>query len=329
MSCELNRVAITGANGFVGSHVVRTLREAGIFPIPLVRTSQSEPYEIIVGNIDELHMHDLPSMDAMVHCVARTHVTRENKGSAFSAYRQINVEGTRSALKAAKRANAQHFVFLSSIKALGEETKRDNPFQDNSVAAPEDPYGITKLEAENVVREMASEWGMAWTIIRPPLVYGPGVVANFRSLIEFVERGVPLPFGSVTNKRSLIYVENLANFIHFCLRETSTRGKIFGISDEEALSTAEIIRKIAKASGKQARLINVPPFAAQSLAKWFGLSGLYRRLFASLEIDPSGAKNLGWRPPFDHDEAFNRTIKLKRSSLSQRTRNPDTQANRL
>lgn len=308
MTSSIDRIAVTGANGFVGSSVVRNLREAGALPIPIVRTAQGQPNEIIAGEINQLHARDLPRIDAMVHLVARTHVTHETATDALSAYRHVNVEGTRSALVAARKANAKHFIFLSSIKALGEETRLNYPFRDDSLAAPEDPYGITKLEAESIVREMADQWGLAWTIIRPPLVYGPGVVANFRTLIKLVERGVPLPVGAVRNRRSLIYVENLANFVLFCLQEKAARGKILAVSDGKALSTAEIVQKIADAGGKRARLLRIPPKTMRYIATLMGCSSVYRRLFASLEIDPRGAFDLGWSPPFDQDEAFRCTV---------------------
>ena len=302
------KVAVTGATGFVGTHLLHRLAHSAWTAVPLVRRPSGLAGEEVVGALESAGETTIAPLDAMIHLAARTHVMNETDADPLAAYRATNVAGTEAALRMAQRAGVKHFVFLSSVKAMGEETAPGHPFTETTAPAPEDPYGLTKLEAEQLVRSFCEANSMAWTIVRPPLVYGPGVKANFQALAKLARSGIPLPFGSTSNRRSLVYVGNLVDFLVFALDNESAQNALFLLDDGAPFSTGAMLRAMAEAEGRKARLVafpaNVMKFATSSIGK----SGVYRRLFGSLELDSSAARAAGWSPPYSSAQGFAATL---------------------
>jgi nucleoside-diphosphate-sugar epimerase len=255
----------------------------------------------------------LAGVDAVVHLAARVHVMRDAAADPLAEFRRVNVDGTRALLEEAIQAGARRFLYASSVKALGEGG--DAVLTDDTPPAPADPYGISKVEAETVVRELADAAGVHAPILRFPLVYGPGVRANFLKLLQLVDRGIPLPFGLVRNRRSMVYVENAAAAVVAALESPAAARESFLVSDGEDLSTPELVRRIARALGRPARLIPIPPalFAAGgrvgdllARALPFPLtSAAVHRLLGSLAVDSSRLARLtGFAPPFTVDQGL-------------------------
>jgi nucleoside-diphosphate-sugar epimerase len=293
-------VLVTGATGFVGTPLCAGLAAAGYRVRRALRASQAAaPDDSIVGDIgpDTDWREALAGVDAVVHLAARTHVLHDTADDPLAAYRRINVEGTQRLATAALRAGVRHFVFMSSIKVNGEAT-RDAPFRAADPPRPEDAYGNTKREAEEVLRTLAAPGGLQLTILRPPLVYGPGVKGNFLRLMKLVARGVPLPLGSIENRRSLVYVGNLNDLVLACLRSPHAAGQTFLVSDGVDLSTPELVRALATALGVRPRLVPFPPRLLELVAAVLRRSDELKRLTGSLEVDANpNLERLGWRPP--------------------------------
>ncbi len=239
----------------------------------------------------------------------------ETSGDPLAAYRQVNVEGTECLARQAAAKGVQRLVFLSSVKVLGEET--DVPYSEQNLPGPQDPYGVSKLEAENILQQIAEETGLEVVIIRPPLVYGPGVKANFRKLLGMIQRGLPLPFAGINNRRSLIYLGNLIDVIITCATHPKAAGNTFMVSDGEDISTPELIRRIAHALGVSARLFPVPLSLMRLAGKLVGRSAAVNRLTGSLTVDSSKIRReLGWEPPFTMEEGLRETAEWFKSSSS-------------
>ena len=249
----------------------------------------------------------LKNIDVVIHLAQRAHVMEERETDPLSVYRKINVDSMKNLLGQCVDANVKRFIFISSIKVNGEFTF-NNPFSEVSQPAPEDPYGISKLEAENLLKEICSRSKMDYVIIRPPLIYGPDVPANFKSLIRIVQKGIPLPFGGIKNQRSMIGISNLIDFILFAAVKPEAAGNIFLISDGEDLSLPGLIQKIAAANSQKPPLFYFPVIILKIL--FFLISGnrLSRRLISSLQIDSSKAKTLGWNPPHTVDFDIRRAV---------------------
>jgi nucleoside-diphosphate-sugar epimerase len=247
--------------------------------------------------------------DAVVHLAARVHMMRDTAVDALAEYRRVNVEGTVALAKQSAAAGVQRFVFLSSIKVNGEGTATGRPYSSSDSPAPKDPYGLSKLEAEQELQKIADATGMEVVRVRPPLVYGPNVGANFRSMMNWVRRGIPLPFGAIDNRRSFVAVGNLVDLLVTCLEHPGARNQLFLASDGQDLSTAELLRAIARQMGKPSRLISVPPKALKALALLVGRPGIAQRLCESLQVDSLATQTtLGWRPPLSVDEALRLTV---------------------
>jgi nucleoside-diphosphate-sugar epimerase len=229
----------------------------------------------------------------------------------LTEFRKVNVAGTENLARQAAKAGVKRFVFLSSIKVNGEFTEAGQPFTADDVPAPEDPYGISKHEAERLLRQVAAETGMEVVVIRPPLVYGPGVKANFESMMRWLVRGVPLPLAAVTeNRRSLVALDNLVDLIVTCLNHSAAANQIFLVSDGEDLSTVELIKRMGVALGLPSRLFYIPPKLLKFSAEIVKKPGIYRRLCGSLELDISKTRQLlGWTPPVSIDEGLRRAAK--------------------
>jgi nucleoside-diphosphate-sugar epimerase len=249
----------------------------------------------------------LHGQTTVIHTAARAHVMNDKSEDPVQEFRQVNVDGTLKLARQAADAGIQRFVFVSSIKANGEQTALGQPFTPEDQPAPEDPYGLSKLEAEQGLRELASETGMEVVIIRPPLVYGPGVKGNFASMIKLVEKGLPLPLGAIRNKRSLVVLDNLVDLIITCIDHPAAANQVFLAGDGEDLSTTELLQGVAKAMGKPSRLVPVPAGLLMFGATMLGKKAMAQRLLGSLQVDISKARNLlGWQPPMSVEEGLKR-----------------------
>lgn len=309
------KLLITGSTGFVGSALARAAIVRGLHVRAGVRRP---PVRSIVG-ADYVQLNDfsdrnayiqaLAGIDVVVHCAARVHVMNDTAPDILAAFRLVNVEGTLALARYAEAAGVKRFVFVSSVKVNGESTHAGRPFRETDVAAPQDPYGISKHEAEEGLRRLAATTGMDVTIIRPPLVYGPGVKANFAALMNAIERNFPLPLGAVRNQRSLVSLDNLVDLILLCLDHPQASNQTFLVSDDQDLSIADLVRAMARATCKQVRLIPVPVWLLQASARLVGKRAAIQRMCGNLQVDISKAKEqLGWTPLISVDEGLRRVI---------------------
>ncbi len=301
------KVLVTGSNGFVGQALCAHLAQLKHHVWAQARQTQSlsinEHFAQYLCRLEADFSHipaeklRLEIIEAVVHCAARVHQVRESSGDPLAAYRAVNTAATLALAQAAADAGVRRFVFLSSVKVNGEFTQRGQPFVSNE-AAPQDPYGISKWEAELGLKEIAAKTGMEVVIIRPPLVYGPGVKANFLTMMRTLHRGIPLPFGAIHNQRSLVALPNLVDFIALCLTHPQAANQTFMISDQQDVSTTELLRGIGKALNRPARLLPVPQGMLQLSLKAIGKGGVAQRLMGDLTVDSTPAMRLlGWKPP--------------------------------
>jgi nucleoside-diphosphate-sugar epimerase len=304
------KIAVSGANGFVGRRVLQWIERAGHVAVPLVRKSSGLPAEVVVGDLGVSALPDtaLAGADAVIHLAARTHIVRDAAVDPVAVYRHSNVASTAHLLDAAFAAGVTRFVYISSIKASGEWTLPGAPFTADTPPRPEDAYGTSKLEAEELVRTRCAEADVTWTILRPPLVHGAGAKGNLDLLIRAVASGIPLPFAGLNNRRSMVHVDNLADAIGRAATMEAAAGQILLVSDM-TLSTPELTRAIATALGRRARLVPVPGWAARIIGRLTGRQTQIDRLWGSLEIDPAHASTvLGWHPPTDPTTALSDTV---------------------
>ncbi len=263
--------------------------------------------QVGVGLIDEATDWHLALLNvaSVVHCAARVHVMHDAAVDSLAAFRAVNVDGTMNLARQAATAGVKRFVFISSVKVNGESTQPGTAFTEADNPNPQDAYGQSKHEAEQGLRQTALDTGMEVVIIRPPLVYGPGVKANFAALMRAVQRGWPLPLGAVHNQRSLVALDNLVDFIAVCRTHPQAANQTFLVSDGQDLSTTELIRGMAQAAGVPARLLPVPVWALQAGAKLLGKGDAVQRLCGNLQVDMSKATQLlGWVPPVSVDEGL-------------------------
>ena len=305
------RVLVTGASGFVGSALVPALKQRAYDVVATTRTAVSAPVEgvdyLVIGEMGNAldWQRALRGVDAVVHTAARVHVMDEPSDNPLQAFRRVNVVATLDLARRAAEAGVRRFVFLSSIKVLGEQTRPGNPFRANDVPRPIDPYGVSKREAEDGLLALAAETGMDVVVVRPPLVYGPGVKGNFASMVKLVEKRLPLPFGAIHNKRSLVGIGNLVDLIICCLRHPAAANQVFLVSDGEDLSTTELLKGVAEAMGRPARLVPVPAGMLQLGATLLGKQAIALRLLGSLQVDISKTREmLGWTPPYQVEEGL-------------------------
>jgi nucleoside-diphosphate-sugar epimerase len=310
LSAGTLRVLVTGAAGFVGTALCAALPEQGFHVRRAVRAAARESGDAVaVGNIDAFTDWStaLQGVDAVVHLAALTHRVGATAKEHLGDYRRINVAGTRRLAEQAVAAGVRRFVFMSSIKVNGESTGNE-PFRETDTPAPQDAYGITKLEAEQALSTFARESTIDVVVLRPPLVYGPGVKGNFLRLMRLIGHGVPLPLASVRNRRSLIYVDNLADAVIAALRAPHAAGRTYLVSDGVALSTPDLLRRIGRALGRNARLMPCPPVLLRAAGTLMGRSDEIARLTGSLEVDSTRiGRELGWRAPHPPEHGFRKT----------------------
>ncbi|BBU43905.1 UDP-glucose 4-epimerase [Pseudomonas putida] len=308
-------VLTTGGSGFVGKVLLQRLAEGARWaPRALVRQLPARQLAgVDYRSFSELTAVDVASghfeqVDTVIHLASRVHVMHETAADPLAEFRRVNVEGTLSLARAAAQAGVRRFIFVSSVKVNGETTDGRLPFTADETPAPSDPYGISKREAEEGLRQLAAQTGLEVVIVRPVLVYGPGVKANFRSMMNWLSKGVPLPFGAIHNKRSLVALDNLVDLLVTCIDHPAAANQTFLASDGHDLSTTELLQRLGKALGKPARLLPVPAAWLKGAATLAGKGGLAQRLCGSLQVDSGKARTLlGWQPPLDVDQALRAT----------------------
>lgn len=302
-------ILVTGADGFVGSALCDAIGARGQRVIAAVR-KRAGPGRAVVGNLDATTDWSaaLQGCGTVIHLAARVHVMEDAEADPLARYREVNVEGTVNLARQAIDAGVKRFVFVSSVKVNGEAT-HGIPFTAADVPAPCDPYGISKMEAEVALRALASQTGLELVIVRPPLVYGPGVKANFLNLIKMVERGLPLPLGLVDNRRSMVALDNLIDLLLVCASHPNASGKTFMVCDGEDLSVAQLVQIIAEAFNKKSRLLPVPPGLLSFGARILGKSDVANRLLGSLQVDVVPTQvALKWTPAVTPRAAIYQTV---------------------
>ncbi|MFF5867973.1 UDP-glucose 4-epimerase family protein [Pseudomonas sp. NPDC012596] len=312
------RVILTGASGFVGGAVLQALsRKANVEVIlPLRSSLRALPAGVIsypIGDLTDDQTEQLITHrpDVVVHCASRVHIMSDTSDNPLAEFRRTNVEGTLALARAASNAGVRRFVFVSSIKVNGEQTRQGAPYRADDPPCPVDPYGISKLEAEQGLLALGAKTGMEIVIIRPVLVYGPGVKANFLSMMRWLHRGVPLPFGAIHNRRSLVALDNLVDLILTCIDHPSAANQVFLVSDDEDLSTTDLLARMAQALGKSSRLLPIPAWMLSVGARALGKGALSQRLCGSLQVDISKTRQrLDWQPPVKVDAALRATARF-------------------
>ncbi|MDF1583979.1 MAG: SDR family oxidoreductase [Methyloprofundus sp.] len=331
-------VFLTGSTGFVGSSLLNRFIDAGSAVVALVRNESiglPSGVKRVVGDLVSLSVGDcrvagaplsdfalsfatttLKGCDVVVHTAARAHIMRDEVADPLAEYRRVNRDATLALARLAAEAGVKRFVFLSSIKVNGEMTRPGHFFIPEIEQVPADPYGLSKYEAEQGLLKIAQETGMEVVIIRPPLVYGPEVKGNFASMLNWVKKGIPLPLGAVHNLRSLVALDNLVDFIIHCIGHPKAANEIFLISDGEDVSTTALLQKVARAFGNKPRLISVPVCLMTFAAKLIGKGDVANRLFGSLQVDSSKARDLlGWTPVISMDQQLAKMVAVSAKSI--------------
>lgn len=310
-------ILVTGANGFVGSAMCMRLANQAIPYRAAMRVSQegvqSHPDWAVIDFIDgETDWNDaLRDVQEIIHLAARVHVMRESSQDPLTDFRRVNVHGTANFARQAADTGVKRFIYVSSVKVNGESTNTGPPFRADDTPAPEDSYGISKFEAEQVLIKIASETGMEVVIVRPPLIYGPQVKGNFEVMMRLLAMGTPLPLaGVLDNRRSLIGLDNFVDLLTRCIDHPNAANQTFLASDDQDISTSELLKCMAKAIGSKSRIFSVPDCFLRFGLQLTGNSNLYRRLCGSLQVDIQKTKDrLGWTPPLSVDEGLKRITK--------------------
>ena len=308
------KILVTGATGFIGTQLSETLANSGHEVRCTARSlapNRSTTLEMVTCDLESADNLDHLTMgcDAIVHLAGRAHVMSDDPATSESLYLSANVDVTRKLAQSAARTGVKRMILMSSVKVNGESTTIDSPFTSQDTPNPQDPYGRSKTQAEQALWDVASSSGLEGVVIRPPLVYGPGVRANFASLIGIVNRGIPLPLGSIQNKRSFVSIDNLIDCISTALQSSNAPGQTFLVSDGNDLSTPELIRSIASALHKSPMLIPFPTALLKLVATSVAKRSAYERLCGSLTVDIALTKQkLSWTPLFTVQDSLQRTV---------------------
>jgi nucleoside-diphosphate-sugar epimerase len=308
-----DKILVTGGNGFIGSSLVTKLLESrqvvvGIrdgckYPISDLEVFR---YPIIDINTDWNPM--IEKVKVVVHTAARAHIIKDNEADPLKEFRNVNVEGALNLGRQAAKAGVKRFIFISSIGVNGNINSK--PFTEQDSPDPSEAYAVTKWEAEAGLLNIAKETSMEVVIIRPPLVYGANAPGNFRRLVTSVNKGIPLPLGSIHNKRTLVALDNLVDLINTCIDHPAAANQVFLAGDDEDVSTTLLLQKVGLVLGKPARLINVPPMLIKLGAAILGKSDSANSLLGNLQVDISKARELlGWEPPITIDEGIKKAVK--------------------
>lgn len=311
------KILITGSNGFLGQYLCQFLAEQNYLVLAQTRKAQTFSYPNII-NInfdlnDSLDNIDLSKVEVIIHCAGRAHVMNETAASPLEAYRQTNVQGTLNLAKKAVQSGVKRFVYLSSIKVNGEQTTIQ-PFKPSDIVNPEDPYGLSKYEAEQALLDLSKETGLEVVIIRPVLIYGPNVKANFKSMVGLASKKLPLPIGCLDNKRSMVSIYNLADLIYTCMSHPKANREIFLASDQEDISVKQLFEKLAYYQNNKLIMLPVPKSLINFLASLIGKKAVASRLCSELVVD--GSKNtqlLGWTAPYTVDASLEKMFNSSHS----------------
>lgn len=306
---------LTGSTGFLGTALARRLVEDSRYQ--LVTAVRREAANLVSGSqpisVGDLEANTdwrsaLSGIEVVIHTSARVHVMNDYANDPLTEFRRVNVEGTLNLARQAAAAGVKRFIFISSIKVNGEGTPLNQPYTSEDIPAPVDPYGISKREAEDGLRILAEKTGMEMVIIRPPLVYGPGVKANFLRMMRWLDKGFPLPLGAIHNKRSLVALDNLVDLIITCIDHLAAANQTFLVSDGEDMSTTELLQRMAVAFGKPILLLPVPVRLLKIGITLLGKRDIAQRLLGSLQVDISKTRDmLNWSPPVSMDKALKGT----------------------
>lgn len=308
------RIFVTGASGFVGTALVQHMLQD---PSAHIIAASREPCTVASARVEGVRIGDLgpqtewqqhlAGAEVVVHLAARVHVMHDVSIDPLADFRRVNVDGTLRLARQALAVGARRFVYVSSIKVNGESTVLGRPLRADDRPLPQDPYGISKHEAEQGLHRLAEATSLEVVVIRPPLVYGPGVRGNFRTMMDWIIRGVPLPFGAIENCRSLVGLDNLCDLIATCTRHSAAAGQTFLAADGEDVSTTELLRRLGAALGHPARLLPVPTGLLRCALAVFGKRDISQRLFGSFQVDIDATRaHLGWSPPVSLDEGLRR-----------------------
>ena len=313
-NCQFSSLLVTGARGFLGQQLCHELIGKGY----LIKTLSRNTFKMFVEatHFNSLSKMDLDSsvhpilidIDVVIHLAARVHVMNEVAIDPLAEFRVINVDGTLNLARQAATAGVKRFIFMSSIKVNGEYTNVDKPFTEIDTPNPQDAYGVSKLEAEQGLMLIAQQTGMEVVIIRPPLVYGAGVKANFANMMQMVKRCIPLPLSAIHNKRSFVYIDNLVSLIVKCIDHPAAANQVFLVSDGNDLSTTELLRDCASALGVKSRLVPIPQKLIEVCAALIGKKDVAQRLCGNLQVDIAKARTLlDWTPPITVEDGLKAT----------------------
>ena len=315
------KILLTGATGFIGSSVLEALMIAKHKPVVVARNNNNLPAvleKIIVDDIDSNTDFGvkLSVCSVVIHCAARVHVMNEGASDPSAEFRKVNTFGTLNLARQAVDAGVKRFIFVSSIKVLGEGTASNSTYYNSDRPNPADPYAASKFEAEQGLKEIATKSGIEVVIIRPSLVYGPGVKANFLNMMKWIHQGIPLPFGAIHNKRSLVSLDNLVDLILTCIEHPRAANEIFLVSDDRDVSTTELLNLLAVSLGKHPLLLPIPMSLINFAAMLFGRPDLSRRLCGSLQVDIQHTKDtLDWKPPYTIEDSLLKTANAFKQAL--------------
>lgn len=311
----MTHLFITGANGFIGQALVEQASNAGYGVVACTRKPAVFSSQVKNIVVPDLHHESsvkeaLQGIDVVIHLAARVHVMKEEGYNPLAQYRAVNVDTTLALAKQAAALGVKRFIYMSSIKVNGESTAKGVPFTPRDLPAPIDPYGVSKMQAEEGLMALAASTGMEVVIIRPPLIYGPKVKANFASMMKWVYARVPLPLGGVHNLRSMVYLGNLVDLILVCVKHPAAKNQVFLVSDDDDISVAQLIRKLAFAMNVNIVLAPIPAALLKLAAGLVGKQAVAQRLCDSLQVDISKTKTmLGWVPPFTLKQGLALTVK--------------------
>ncbi|MDZ5632400.1 SDR family oxidoreductase [Janthinobacterium sp. GMG1] len=306
-----DKILVTGATGFVGAALCAHLDAQDMSYVGTVRQASTLPSRLEVGELTAQTDWSaaLTGCDVVVHLAARVHVMDDQSSDPLAAFRSVNVDATLNLARQAVQSEVRRFIYVSSIKVNGEAT-HGTPFTSKDQPAPLDPYGVSKMEAERDLQALAQETGLELVIVRPPLVYGPGVRANFQHLMKLLKRGIPLPLGAVHNRRSMVGLDNLVDLLTVCCWHPRAPGEVFLVSDDHDLSITELLRSLSFAMGKmRPSLFSMPVGLLAGAAGLLGKSAAASRLLGSLQVDIAHTRaTLDWVPPASVEDGIRKTV---------------------
>jgi nucleoside-diphosphate-sugar epimerase len=309
MYTPVKKILVTGSSGFVGQRLVESLLEQGYEVIGFSRKKYNSSCPVYIGELDDIDSirGALNGVDVVIHAAARSHVMNDESLDPLAEYRRVNVEGTRNVVTAAIEAGVKRCIYISSIKANGEQTEPGEALSHSSKLMPEDAYGISKVEAEMVLNKLAKGSALETVIIRPPLIYGPKVKGNFTSLVRLVKSRLPLPFGLIHNQRSFVFLGNLIDLIMNCVDNPRAVNQTFLVSDGDDLSTSELLIQLKQSSNGKAYLIPIPSLLLKTLLLILGKRNLSQKLLGNLQVDISHTcEILHWKPPYTVEQGLNK-----------------------